>query len=105
MAYAFTQDLPGNKDMYTKLSDRIGDEVPKGLIVHLAFEIADGMRIVDLWESEADFDHFQAERLGPAMDKVLQEAGVSRESLGQPQEQELKPVEIFGTNIQKKRFS
>lgn len=105
MAYAFTQDLPSNRAMYTSLSDRIGDEVPKGLIVHLAFETEKGMRIVDLWENEADFDRFRAERLGPALDKVLQEAGMTRESMGQPDEQEMQPVEIFGTAFPKKRFS
>ncbi|MDQ2664177.1 MAG: hypothetical protein M3Y18_09130 [Candidatus Eremiobacteraeota bacterium] len=104
MAYAFTQDMPTGKDMYTKLSDLIGDESPKGLIVHLAFEIPGGMRIVDVWESEADYDQFAETRLRPAFEKVLQEA-VTRESLGTPQDQDLTPIEIFGAGLQKKRFS
>lgn len=105
MPYAFSQDLPSNKDMYTKLSAQVGDEVPKGLIVHLAFEIPAGMRIVDVWESEQDFDRFSEERLHPAAEKMMQQAGISRESMGAPQEQELKPVEIFGANIPKRRFA
>lgn len=104
MPYAFSQDLPTGKDMYDGLSDRIGDEAPKGLIVHLAFETPTGMRVVDVWESEEQFDRFQEERLRPAMDQVLQKAGITRESLQAPQEQELKPVEIFGTSIPKRRF-
>lgn len=104
MPYAFSQDMPASKDMYTQISDRVGHEAPKGLIVHLAFETATGMRIVDVWEREEDFDRFQAERLRPAMDKILQDAGVSRESLAPPQEQELKPVEIFGEKIPKRKF-
>ncbi len=104
MAYAFSQDMPTGKDMYTGLSDLIGDEATKGLIVHLAFETADGMRIVDLWESEEDFDRFQQARLRPSMDKMLQAAGITRESLGAPQEQDLKPVEIFGNGFLKRRF-
>ncbi len=104
MSYAFSQDMPSGKDMYTKLSDEIGDEVPKGLIVHLAFETKTGMRIVDLWESEEDFDRFGAERMHPAMDKVLQAAGLTRESLGEPQWEDLKPVEVFGASIKKRRM-
>ncbi len=104
MPYAFSQDMPTGKDMYTGLSDRIGDEAPKGLIVHLAFETPTGMRVVDVWESEAEFDRFREERLRPAMDQELQKAGITRESLQPPPEEELKPVEILGASIRKRRF-
>ncbi len=105
MPYAFSQDMPAGKDMYIKLSDQIGDEAPKGLIVHLAFETPTGVHIVDVWESEQEFDRFSDEHLRPKMDKILQDAGVTRESMGTPHEQDLKPIEIFGNNIRKRRFS
>lgn len=104
MPYAFTQDMPTGKDMYTRLSDMIGNEAPKGLIVHLAFETPPGMRIVDLWESKEEFERFQQTRLRPSMDKMLQDAGITRESLGAPQEQDLTAVEIFGAAFPKRRF-
>jgi len=96
--------MPTGKDLYTKLSDLIGDESPQGLIVHLAFELPGGMRIIDLWESKADFDRFRETRLRPSMEKVLKEVGIARETLGTPQEQDLTPVEIFGAGFPKKRF-
>ena len=105
MPYAFSNDMPVSKDMYTKLSDEIGDEPPKGLIVHLAFETKTGMRIVDVWESEADFDRFGEERMHPAMDRVLQSASITRESLGEPDWEDLKPVEVFGASIKKRRIA
>jgi hypothetical protein len=105
MPYAFTQDMPLRKDMYTSVSDQLGDDPPQGLIVHLAFETATGMRVVDLWESEEDFDRFTEQRLRPVMDKTLQAAGVTRESLGTSDEEDLKPVEIFGSTIPRRRFS
>ncbi|MDQ6732505.1 MAG: hypothetical protein M3Z35_00070 [Nitrospirota bacterium] len=104
MPYAFSQNMPSSKDMYDGLSDRIGDGAPKGLIVHLAFETPTGMRVVDVWESEEEFDLFQEKRLRPAMDQILQKAGITRESLHIPQEEELKPVEIFGATFPKRRF-
>jgi hypothetical protein len=103
MPYAFIQDMP-SKDMYKKVSEGIGDRVPEGLIVHLAFETQTGTRLVDLWESEDHFDRFRSERLRPAFEKALQEAGMSRESIGTPQEQEVKPIEIFGKGIAKRQF-
>jgi|GEM_PF-2112802 len=105
MAYAFSQDMPGGtKDFYRKLSDGIGDEMPKGLIVHLAFETQSGTRLVDLWETEADFNAFRVQRLGPAMEELLQTVGITRESLGEPHWQELQPIEIFGKDISKRAF-
>ncbi|PZR58402.1 MAG: hypothetical protein DLM50_03670 [Candidatus Meridianibacter frigidus] len=103
MAYAFTQDLPSTKDMYLAISREVGDQPPKGMIMHLAFEIESGMRIVDVWETEADFDRF-AERLRPILDKVLQAAGVSREQMGEPDTQDMTPVEIFVPSIGKRLF-
>lgn len=104
MPYAFSQDMPSSKEMYTGLSDRIGDQIPEGLIVHLAFETSTGTRIVDVWESEEQFDRFRKARLTPAMDDMLREAGITRESLGPPQEETVKPIEIFGKGIAKRRF-
>jgi hypothetical protein len=104
MPYAFSQDMPVRKDMYTTLSDQIGDQAPQGLIVHLAFETPTGMRIVDLWESEEDFDRFSEQRLRPVMDKTLQAAGVTRESLGTSDEEDLTPVEVLGTTIPRRKF-
>lgn len=41
-----------------------------GLIVHMAGPTATGWRVIDAWESQADLERFQQERLFPAAAKV-----------------------------------
>ena len=43
---------------------------PDGIISHVAGSTADGMCVVDVWRSQADFDRFFASRLKPAFDKI-----------------------------------
>jgi hypothetical protein len=43
---------------------------PKGLVLHVAGNTPDGVVIVDVWDSEADLDRFNEERLTPAMETV-----------------------------------
>lgn len=72
MAYAFTQDVPIDAGLYRRVLDGLGDEAPKGLIVHLAVERPEGgLRYVDVWESEADWDSFAEERLHPVVHPML----------------------------------
>ena len=57
MTYAFTQDVPIDAALYSRVLDGLGDEPPKGLIVHLAVERPEGgLRYFDVWESEADWE-------------------------------------------------
>ncbi|HZQ26155.1 MAG TPA: hypothetical protein VFA94_00530 [Acidimicrobiales bacterium] len=46
------------------------DDWPKGIVSHVAGNTGDGWCVVDIWESQADFDAFFASRLGPALEKV-----------------------------------
>lgn len=41
-------------------------ELPAGLLSHAAVKTDNGMKVVDIWESQEDFDKF-AERLVPAL--------------------------------------
>jgi hypothetical protein len=43
---------------------------PEGMIIHTGGEVEGGMRVFDVWESEAAFDKFNNERLGPAIQEV-----------------------------------
>jgi hypothetical protein len=43
---------------------------PKGAESHAAGEGADGLFVVDVWKSEADFAKFRDAKLGPAFGKV-----------------------------------
>ena len=70
MPIVLTQDMPGaTKELVQEVTAelRIDLDRPRGLIAHTACETPEGVRIVDIWESEADFHAFEGERLEPAM--------------------------------------
>jgi hypothetical protein len=74
VAYAFTQDLPIDAAFYKRITDGLGEEPPKGLIVHIAVERREGgLRYIDVWESEDDWDRFAEERLHPVVHPLLGE--------------------------------
>ena len=74
MTYAFTQDVPIDAGFYKRITDGLGDEPPKGLIVHLAIERPEGgLRYLDMWESEEDCNRFAEERLHPVVHGLLSE--------------------------------
>ena len=59
---------------YRRITDGIGDEKPAGLISHVAVERPEGgLRYIDIWESEADWDRFADERLHPVVHALLGE--------------------------------
>ena len=74
MAYAFTQDVPIDAEFYARIKDGLGDDPPKGLVVHLAVErVEGGLRYYDVWESQEDSDRFVEERLHPVVHSLLAE--------------------------------
>lgn len=60
-------------EIYDKVNETAGvnSDPPAGLLVHCAGEIDGVFQIVDVWESEADAQRFDAERLGPAINEVV----------------------------------
>lgn len=71
MTYAFTQDVPIDAAFYQRIVEGLGSEVPDGLVVHLVVERDDGLRYVDVWETEAAWRHFVDERLHPVVHTLL----------------------------------
>ena len=49
---------------------------PAGLIAHVVTEAANGVHVVDIWESAADLQRFNQEQLMPSVKKVSQERGI-----------------------------
>jgi hypothetical protein len=47
-----------------------GGPIPPGAIFHWAAETADGLRVVDVWESREAYDKFAAEQIGPYSQQV-----------------------------------
>jgi hypothetical protein len=73
MAFAFVQDLPTDWETYEKIVAEVGLEghAPDGLIVHSAGRTPEGVRIIDVWDSEAAHQRFVDDRLAPARARVL----------------------------------
>jgi hypothetical protein len=75
-----TTDFPEGvgPDRYDKVNAEMGEEgnPPQGLIFHWAAEVDGKWTITDVWESRADHDRFQEERLGPAIHKVAADEGL-----------------------------
>jgi hypothetical protein len=75
VAIAVVQEFTGPADdrsttNYDKINEHLGTNAnpPAGLILHTAGYASPGVfRIVDVWESEADWETFRDERLMPAV--------------------------------------
>jgi hypothetical protein len=78
MAYGFVQDLPIDADFYSKLLDEIGFETPEGLIAHIVTPTATGLRYIDVWETEADYERFVEARVHPALERLFAGFGAER---------------------------
>jgi hypothetical protein len=79
MTVLVTADIPVSRADVEAVGQDMGDvydNPPEGLIVHIATETADGVHVVDVWESAEHQQRFMAERLGPSIAKVMQERGI-----------------------------
>ena len=63
-------------DDYWRFSQAYADEPIDGLIVQVSGAANDGMRIISIWESKADHDHF-IERLHPAIRPARHPSGMT----------------------------
>ena len=72
MSYAFVQDVAASWEQYERFADAMTGS-PEGLILHVAGPTDEGFRIIEVWESEAAWERFSAERLqGAAVGQPLQ---------------------------------
>ena len=79
MAWAYVQDNSGmDPGMYDKVAAELGDDPPEGLIVHTAGPHGDGMRIIDVWESEGAYMKFRDGPLTSAVQKVIGPDGMAQ---------------------------
>ena len=67
MPYALVQDVSASWPQYEQLAAALLDPTPEGLILHLAGPTDEGIRVIDIWVSEQDWQRYQAERLAPAI--------------------------------------
>jgi len=67
---------------------------PNGLIVHTAVNIGGRLTIIDVWESQEDWDKFAESRLGPAFATVSQRMGIDLSQAPEPETQILEVLSI-----------
>jgi hypothetical protein len=68
MAVSFILDFPGaTTEQYDGVLERMGLEghLPAGALFHAAGQTADGLRVVDVWESDEAFQRFAEDQIGP----------------------------------------
>jgi hypothetical protein len=94
MSYAFQYEVPADERMYRQVRRGIGDEQPKGLVAHLVVEVEGGLRHIDVWDSQEDWQRFHDERVEPAVHAVLSAAGFT-EMPPDPPVQELKLIDVW----------
>jgi hypothetical protein len=68
MSYALVEDVPASWERYQVIARSLG-RAPRGLLVHVAGPTDEGFRIIEVWESEADWLAFSTE-LEAALDAV-----------------------------------
>ena len=74
--YGFIQDVPADEEMYRQIKARLGEQPPKGLVVHVVLPREGGLRYVDVWETQADWARFRDEEVEPAVGAVLSAIGL-----------------------------
>ena len=76
MAVGLIMDFEGGTlDQYDEVVEKmeLGGKAPPGAIFHWAAKTDDGVRVVDVWESQDAFDKFAEEKIGP----ITAEVGLS----------------------------
>ena len=75
MTYAFIQDVPANAEIYSMIRAKLGTATPTGLIAHIVITRDAGLRYVDVWETEGDWQQYRDDHVEPAVAEVLASFG------------------------------
>jgi len=73
MTDAFTCHVPITAEIYARIKDGLGPQIPPGMIAHLVYRTEAGLRYVDVWQSKDDYEAFAEQRLHPVVHPLLQE--------------------------------
>ena len=93
MPYAFIHDVPATEAIYHDIRASLGDDPPAGMIVHVAMKREQGLRYVDVWESEADWDRFRTEQVEPAVAAALARRNIPMD----PSLVDTQPIDVIDT--------
>lgn len=70
MAYACVQDIASSWTSYENVSSELLEPPPAGLIAHVAGPTDEGVRIIEIWDTEESWEWFRTERLALAIAKL-----------------------------------
>jgi hypothetical protein len=97
MTYTLQYDVPGDAGTYERVKEAIGHETPDGLRLHLVVvPPGGGLRHIEVWDSQAQRDRFDRERVTPALHRVLRSIGMT-EMPPPPDHDELVLVDLEAT--------
>jgi hypothetical protein len=65
--YAVVRDVAASWADYAQVTAPLLEPTPAGLLIHIAGPTEEGVRTIDVWESEQVWQRFEAERLAPAI--------------------------------------
>jgi hypothetical protein len=72
------------EEMYDAVNERMGGDMPAGMIVHTSGRDENGVfQIVDVWESRDAMQHFEDDRLRPAIADVMRAHGQDPDAMPQ----------------------
>jgi hypothetical protein len=76
VTYGFIQDVPADEAMYRQIAELLPTAPPAGLVAHIVLRREGGLRYVDVWETQGDWERFRVECVEPAVEKVLAGYGI-----------------------------
>ena len=77
MTYALVSDMPVSWETYKQIAESALDDIPSGLIIHVAGRTDEGVRIMDVWETEHAYESFQKQQLQPLLAARVEPIGIS----------------------------
>jgi hypothetical protein len=86
--YAVVRDVAASWADYAQVTSRLLEPTPAGLLIHIAGPTEEGVRTIDVWESEQVWQRFEAERLAPAI------ADLGGPSPPETRSRSLHPIEV-----------
>jgi hypothetical protein len=63
--------VPFDEHQYGEIRNGIGPDLPQELLVHLVVRRDHGLRYIDVWEAESDWERFRDERVMPSVRTVM----------------------------------
>ncbi|MDP9234448.1 MAG: hypothetical protein M3P01_07835 [Actinomycetota bacterium] len=95
MAILLNQSFPTEMlDTLLKVTEEIGvrDDPPEGLIVHTIVQRAEGLQVVDVWDSKEQYDSFLETQLMPGFAKVAEAQGQDPQEVPLPPDPDIEEI-------------